>query len=515
MAKSIGAAVETKDGKIEGINQDGLYVFKGIPYAAPPSGERRWLPPQPVEGWSGIRQAKSFGPAASQSQVMGFLESLETYRVSEASSEDCLYLNVWSPGLDLARRPVLFWIHGGGFGSGSGAVPLYNGKSLATRGNVVVVTINYRLGLLGFLNLREVTTGRIPSTGNEGLLDQIAALEWVRDNIASFGGDPNNVTIFGESAGGASVGCLLAMPRARGLFQKAILESGGANSCAPLDRAVGVAEEFLKSLGLQASDVDALRSLPVKRILEIQRQLTLKFSSEGRSLPMRPQIDGNLISEMPIISIEHGSAKEIPVLMGTTLEEWKLMCNSSISPDLPNLEEAGLKIRCRKYAPAGRIDNLVKTYREALAKRGVANTPADIWVAIQTDGIGRIPAIRLAEAQRRNNPSVYCYLFTWKSPQPLLGACHALEIGFVFGTYDEIFCGKGPGADELSRKIQDGWLAFAHNGDPSCESLGKWLPYTERRETMILGSKCYLEEIPYTDERRAWDFVSNATWLVP
>lgn len=198
MSKSVGTIVETNAGKVEGIRQDGLNIFKGILYAAPPIGSRRWLPPQPVEPWSDVRRAQSFGDIAPQNVIE--LDALNAFFVKESQGEDCLYLNVWTPGLDGGRRPVLFWIHGGGFTIGSGSQPVYEGSTLSRRSNAVVVTINYRLGLLGFLNLNEVTGGRIPATGNEGLLDQVAALEWVRNNIAAFGGDPDNVTIFGESA---------------------------------------------------------------------------------------------------------------------------------------------------------------------------------------------------------------------------------------------------------------------------------------------------------------------------
>ncbi len=225
--------VETKSGKIEGAYQDDLFVFKGIPFASPPVGEFRWLPPQPVKPWKSIRQAQAFGPTAPHNS--GGLSLMAEYRLEEPQSEDCLYLNVWTPGLDSSKRPVMVWIHGGAFNRGSGSSPQYAGNSLAKRGNAVIVTINYRLGCLGFLNLDKVTGGKIPATGNEGLLDQIAALHWVQDNIASFGGDPGNVTVFGESAGGMSIGCLLAMPLARGLFHKAILQSGSL--CLPTNRA--------------------------------------------------------------------------------------------------------------------------------------------------------------------------------------------------------------------------------------------------------------------------------------
>ena len=229
--------VEVNGGKLEGIYEDGLYVFKGIPYAAPPVGPLRWLPPQPPEKWDGVRPAKEFGAIAPQN-AMPMADAVAPV-FDEPQDEDCLFLNIWTPGLDDAKRPVMFWIHGGAFIIGAGTESFLDGNNLARRGDVVIVSINYRMGALGFINLREITGGKVPATGNEGLLDQVAALEWVQDNIAAFGGDPDNVTVFGFSAGGMSIGNLLGLPAARGKFHKAINRSGAvskvmANTRTPL-----------------------------------------------------------------------------------------------------------------------------------------------------------------------------------------------------------------------------------------------------------------------------------------
>ena len=510
MSKNKEAIVETNSGKIEGIYQDGLYVFKGIPYSAPPVGERRWLPPQPAESWNGVRQAQTFGAIAPQNVMENIV--IRELRVEEPQSEDCLYLNIWSPRLDDARRPVLVWIHGGAFNMGSGSGPMSNGSKLAAHGDVVVVTINYRLGLLGFLNLNEVTGGRIPATGNEGLLDQIAALEWVRDNIAAFGGDSNNVTVFGESAGGMSIGCLLTMPKARGLFHKAILQSGVGSTVALLDAAVMVAEQFLEIFGLGASDVDALRALTIEQLLSANLELRTRMAREEEQLRITvtvPIIDGKILPEIPIDAIKHGSADKIPVIVGTNLEEWKLLSMMDIG--LPELDEVGLARRCEYYVPSENVPNLIEAYRNARTRRGAEASISEIYNAIQTDRMFRMPCIRLVEAKRHHNQSTYNYLFTWESPAMggILGACHGLDIGFVFGTCDDNFHGSGPAADRLSRNMQDAWVAFARTGDPSCESMGNWLPYGERRVTMILGKDCHIEEAPCDEERRAWDAVPN------
>ena len=242
----MSATVSIHQGKLEGDEQNGLFVFKGIPFAAPPVGARRWLAPEKPASWTGVRDARRFGAVAHQNKMM--LSALSAMVVDGEQSEDCLTLSVWTPALDGKRRPVMVWIHGGGFTIGSGSQPIYDGSVLARRGDVVLVTVNYRLGPLGYLRLADVTGGKIAASGNEGMLDQVAALEWVRDNIAEFGGDPGNVTIFGESAGGMSVGTLLAMPAARGLFHKAIPQSGACHTGAPVARANRTAERVLSKL---------------------------------------------------------------------------------------------------------------------------------------------------------------------------------------------------------------------------------------------------------------------------
>ena len=495
----------TTAGEVEGVRKDGVCVFKGIPYAAPPVGSRRWLPPEPAEPWSGVRPATSFGPIAPQNPIeIHILEAPEP----EPQDEDCLYLNICTPGLDDARRPVLVWIHGGGFTMGSGSSPGCNGRTLSGRGDAVVVTINYRLGALGFLNLREATGGKVPAIGNEGLLDQVFALEWVKDNIAAFGGDPGNVTIFGESAGGMSVGCLLGMPQARGLFHKAIPQSGATHTANDMARSIRVANTLLDILGVSGGDTDALRSLSVERLLAAQKELAARADAPDADIggtPLQPVVDGSVLPRFPFEAVAAGSADGIPIMVGTTLEEWKLLVMADES--LRTLDDDGLLRRCRRVVRDGDVAPLVDAYRESRGKRGQATSPSELFLAIETDRVFRMPAIRLAESHLRRKHPAYVYLFTWQSPamDGALGACHALELGFVFGAIDENFQGSGPEVDALATKMQDAWLAFARTGDPSCESLGEWPVYGDRRETMLLGKECKLEEAPYDEERCAWD----------
>ncbi|MCP4749633.1 MAG: carboxylesterase/lipase family protein [Proteobacteria bacterium] len=431
-------------------------------------------------------------------------------------NEDCLFLNVTTPGTAEARRPVFVWIHGGHFSAGAGSQATYDGTTLSRRGDVVVVTINYRLGPLGFLRLKEITGGRIPSTGNEGLLDQIMALEWVGDNISAFGGDPNNVTLAGESAGGMSVGSLMAMPRVRGFYHKAILQSGAASTGIAPEKAVRVAEHFLDLVEIKADDMKGLRSVVPEKLLKAAAALESSATSNKLNLgtmPMQPVIDGSILPAIPLEAISDGSADGTAVLVGSTLDEWKLFAPRDLR--LRTMDEAGLLKRCRRLINGGDAEHLVETYRNILEKRGLDPNPRDVFTAIQTDRIFRMPAIRLVEVCRQRRIPAYNYMFTWKSPafRGALGACHALELGFVFGTYSvgrsAMFYGKGPAADALARKIQDPWLAFIRNGDPSCDGGDDWPVYGDARETMLLGETCGIENAPYEEERRIWDTIPD------
>jgi para-nitrobenzyl esterase len=508
----MSAIVSTRCGKIEGEEQDGLIVFKGVPFAAAPEGVRRWLPPEKPAPWTGARDARRFGAVAPQNAVTN--QALAAMKIEQAQSEDCLNLNLWTPGLDRARRPVMVWIHGGGFTIGAGSQEIYNGAVLARRGDVVVVTINYRLGPLGFLRLNDVTGGRIPSSGNEGLLDQLAALQWVRDNIAEFGGDPDNVTIFGESAGGMSVGALLAMPSARGLFHKAIPQSGSCDTISSIARANRTAERVLSKLGVSAGDADAIRAIPVAQLL------TGVFGADGKTpdrelgMAYQPVVDGTVVPRELIEMVAQGSAAGVAVMVGSNLEEWKLF--SAMDPSAQKLDKGALVARMSKRLTADFARSVIATYERARASAGASITPPELFSAIETDRVFRMPGVRLAGIHGRSERRVYNYLFTWRSPamRGALGSCHALELGFVFGTNHlagmRRFAGEGPAAEKLASVMQDAWLAFARDGDPSCASLGACPGYTEaRRSTMLFGETCGVADAPFDEERRAWDGVPD------
>ena len=498
----MGTIVETRSGKVRGEREGDLHVFRGIPYARPPVGERRFRPPEPEEPWAGVRDATRFGPSAPQRGMrIDFLPGMDV----GLQDEDCLYLNVTTPGADGARRPVLVWIHGGAFTIGSGSQPMYDVRRLARRGRAVLVTINYRLGALGFLHLREHLGEAYAGSGCLGILDQVAALGWVHENIAAFGGDPGNVTIFGESAGGMSVGTLLGTPAARGLFQRAIPQSGAAHSTASAEEASQVLERML---ALLRSEAGALRAIPVERLLEAQDRLAAETLGRGGILPFRPVVDGGALPEPPIEAIRRGFAAGVAVLVGSTRDEWNLF--ALLDAGLAGLDEARALARLERCL-GERARGVVEAYRAARAARGAATDARSLFLAIESDRVFRIPAVRLAEAQCRHEPRTFQYLFTWESPMlgDMLGACHGVDVPFVFGAVDtpgaDKFIGSGPAVRELADRTMDAWLAFARDGEPAA-ALPRWQPYdAEGRATMLLGPACSVEDDPLGAERRAWE----------
>ncbi len=486
--------VETTAGTVQGRVKDGICDFRGIPYAAPPVGELRFRPPQPAEPWVGVRDVTRFGPMAPQNQ--GAMERMFG-APPRPMDEDCLTLNVWTPACDDAKRPVMVWIHGGAFLYGTGATPWYDGRSFA-RDDVVLVTINYRLGALGFLH--------VDGQGNNGILDQVAALEWVRDNIAAFGGDPNNVTAFGESAGAMSVGTLLGLPAAKGLFVKAIPESGAAHSARTPEQAERIVSAFLAELGIDAGPgvVERLRELPASALLEAQAKIVERNLDGG--LAFTPVVDGVVLPERPIDAIGKGQAAGVAVLVGTTRDEWRLF--AMLDPAIAGLDDAGAAARIGAFvSDPARAADVVAHYR---ATRTGA-TMSELWSAIGTDMVFRIPAVRLAEKQSALGNDVYMYRFDYCTPVfgGALGACHALEIPFVFeslGAGTDMFV--GPVTDDLrtlARRMHESWVAFARTGNPSIDGLPEWPRYTsDRRATMVFDLDPSLVEDPDGADRDVW-----------
>ena len=506
----MSAIAQTTAGTIEGSEENGLCVFRGVPFAAPPVGELRFKAPQPVEPWDGVRDARSFGPISLQAPNEMLEALLPPSDPPQPQSEDCLYLNVWTPGLDGAR-PVMVWIHGGAFTIGSGSEDYYDGANLASRGDVVIVTINYRLGALGFLNL--------PALGetNFGMRDQVAALKWVQENIANFGGDPDNVTIFGESAGGMSVASLMASPESAGLFQKAIPQSGAGHNALSVEETNGTAFKFCAALGVDPDDVDALMAADPADILAASVAVDPIASAESASdmadagasatpqMPFQPVIDGAFLSQLPIDHIRGGSADGVATLVGSLDEELKLL--AAAGPAEPMTEEAATAMFGMMHPEP---ESAYGTYRAARRERGEDDSPDEIFVAAIGDIMLRVPGLRLADAQTSRAPT-YAYLFDWKSPgmNGALGSCHALELPFVFGTHDAApeFCGSGPVADAFSELAMDTWLNFAKTGNPAGDGVDAPNWDAGAKPIQVLGDNPRVEHDWRGPEVGVWDEV--------
>jgi len=513
----VGTVIETSSGRIRGKEREGVWTYSGIPYARSPEGALRWRAPQPPEPWPGVRDALEFGPIAPQPPP---IPGTAIPGDPSVQDEDCLTLNVWTPSPGGGRRPVMVWIHGGSFTSGTGSSLLYRGGDLARHGDVVVVTVNYRLGALGFLAhpaLSDTTSPGEPA-GNWGLLDQVAALEWVRDNIAAFGGDPGNVTIFGESAGGMIVSTLLAMPAARGLFRRAIVESGPPYTHSP-EQGIRAAEQLAEGVGVRRITREALESVPAARLVEVTQRMQNQTPRPGEvALPFLPAFGDAALPRRPEEAVAAGEAAGVPLLIGTNRDELTLF--SIGDPKMNDLDEEGLLRLLRRAVPDVPATDIVEIYRSVRTARGEPTTPRDLWVAAGSDLVFRWPSLALAAAQRAHQPATFVYLFTWEAPflKGFLGSCHALEIPFVFGGVRHpiisAFAGGGPEAEALSTRMQQAWLAFARSGDPSQEGVGHWPAWdVTRRATMVFGSPGGDEVVdaPRDEELAVWERLSPLT----
>jgi len=493
--------VRTQYGKIQGYNENGLEIFKGIPYAEAPIGELRFSPPVPKRPWDGVLNAVKFGPCAYQvslpfDEVPIHIDGKVYHHRPgklEPQSEDCLYLNIWTPLADNGKRPVMFWIHGGGFDGGTASTDSSAGTALAQNGDVVVVTINYRLGALGYLFIPGVTA-------NVGQLDQILALEWVRDNIHLFGGDPNNVTIFGGSAGGYAVVTLCAMPKAKGLFQRVIAQGTPGVDPKPDEKPTIT---LMNRLGTK--DIDALRKIPVQEIIKAQSEV-----SQGSIMSFRPQIDGETLPIHPLKAFKAGDCKNIAFMMGTNLDEGMMFI--ALNPVLANMnnEQTIIGTLAITGIEKEKIKKILSTYKKAREGK-YSNGPKQLLSAILTDMIFRIPTIRLLEDQSKYQPNTYNYLFTWPSPvfDGKLGAMHGLETPYVFNKLDnpevKLLVGSNPDY-ELSSKMMAGWTSFARNGNPNTDKLPRWPAYDiNSRVTMIFGKKVEVMNAVFDHERTVWN----------
>lgn len=484
--------VATPSGALRGTARDGVGRFLGIPFAASPDGERRFAPPAPEPAWSGVRDAVGYGPAAPQSDDVPreAMFDLPPHAWAEAG---CLTLNVWAPLAEGPARPVMVWIHGGAFVLGSGSDPSHDGERLARSHDVVVVTINYRLGALGFLAAEGVPA-------NLGLRDQVAALEWVRGHIAAFGGDPANVTVFGQSAGAMSTVCLLAVPAARGLFHRAIVQSGSGEFALDPGAAAARSAEFLAGFGAPDTALGALRTTPARQLIAAQAEFERELEARGVMAAFAPVVDGEWLPEQPLRAIAAGRGAPVPVLLGHARHEGRMFTELVPMPELP---EAAVEAAFAEAFsdPVAALD----AYRASERWTG----PNDLFAALLGDELFGQPTERLADALAASGQPTWRYRFDWCSGAHggRLGACHSLDIPFVFDLLDlpglERFTGAHP-PQALADLMSEAWTAFARTGNAA------WPQYdSDARHCLVIDEPTEVRADPGAARRALWEMLGR------
>jgi para-nitrobenzyl esterase len=527
-AKSEFIEVDTSYGRVRGAKSDGLATFKGIPYAGPVSGANRFKAAPPLQSWTGVRDALQLGAPS--------LQPGGQRRNEPPSDENCLFLNVWTPAADGRKRPVMFYSHGGGFVVGSGGSAYQDGGNLARTWDVVVVATNHRLGLMGFLYLGELGGEEYASSGNQGLLDICDGLKWVHANIQAFGGDPNNVMIFGESGGGAKTSCLFAMPSAEPYFNKASIESGPGIRMMPRDAAAETTIMTLKQLGIEKSEWRKLLDVPADKLVDAQVELGKQpggpltmsggrkgIGGGGRPGGFGPVVDGTILPNHPFDPEAPAISKNKPLIVGSNRDETAFFLNERHDTDAFNLTDAGLNERIHKEFGES-ADLILDTYH----KSRPAASPADLYIAITSARMIGLGAITIAERKYGQHAApVYMYIFTHESDmlipgtQHKLGAAHALEIPYKFNivrpaSQDQNSEANRPGPNmmaisdpdsvQTAHNMSELWSTFARTGHPGAKGQPKWPAYTtQERATMEINAQCTVVDDPYSLERKLWE----------
>jgi len=502
-ADAVSVTAVTSAGSVRGLASAGVNVFKGIHYGATTAGKNRFMPPARPVAWTGTRDALAYGPTAPQTTGAGGARG-----GGLTESEDCLVLNVFTPALGSGRgRPVMVWLHGGGFSTGSGSGAVLDGTSLAKTSDVVVVTINHRLNVFGFTYLGAAAGSEFALSGGAGMLDIVLALEWVRDNIDRFGGDPNLVTIFGQSGGGRKVATLMSMPGAKGLFHRAIIESGAVLRLTTKDDALQATEMLLAELGLARGQARDLQNVPMAQLLAVNAAVNAKLTlREPGQTANSPTVDGMAIPAHPWDPAGPALSAGIPLLIGYARTEETLYDRPT--PEKLALDEAGLKLRAGKRI-GGDPERVIEAFRKAYPDA----TPWDLWILIATEHPRGTYSRELAKrkAAQAGAPA-YFYRFDWETPEGggHMRSPHTVEIGFVFNNIDVVgpLIAKMPEAHALAAKVSAAWATFARTGNPNTSGLPKWPAYSAAsRDTMLFNNTSRVEQDPNRVARVAMEQV--------
>jgi len=504
------AIAETKYGKVKGFILRGITCYRGIPYGADTSGKNRFMAPQPPKPWTTTLPAVWWGNTAPQIMDNRYANSYASFVDHwnyDDVSEDCLRLNIWTPAIDAKKRPVMVWLHGGGYTNGNGIEQDgYDGENLSRKGNIVFVSINHRLGPIGFSDLSKVGGSKYADSGNVGALDMVAALEWVRDNIASFGGDPGNVTIMGQSGGGAKVCILAAMPKAKGLFHKAVSLSGSTVKAMDQKASQSLGEYILKEAGLNTTDVDKLQDMPWKDYLELANKAAKKFAAENTGTGVRggfsPVADGINIPKGQFFAEPNGLSSDVPMIINTNFHEWG-MARTMPEMELITADKAKEMLKERAGMGGGLGDKAGVVY-DAYAKIYPSAKPIEILTLVSSNRKG---AIETADAKASQKAPVYLSWFGWEPPMfdHRMRAFHCLDICFWYANTDLMLThtggGKRPRA--LSEKMSGALLQFMKTGNPNGGGLPEWKAYTTAKgETMVINDRSELKNDPDREARK-------------
>lgn len=520
--------IQTNSGTVLGKAHKGIFSYKGIPYAEPPIGPNRWIPPQPVIPWQGVKDCSEYGPICPQNELAYDHESADISRANQAQSEDCLTLNIWTPENHNRKKPVMVWIHGGAFWMGSGDEEVLNPNNICRDEEFVVVSINYRLACFGFLRLVDITNGKIPSSGCEALLDQIEALKWIKENISFFGGDDKNISVIGQSAGGHSISTLIAMPAATGLFHKAIILDGGSECYQPKEESNRLALKLLNEYGIKPNEIDKIRSLTTEQLKAFDAQLQDPNSNFSRvnndfatQAHAKPCVDGKHIPIEPLEAIRQGSAKGIDVIVGTSDDEafgFDEIFEGLRDFDLELAVEEEFKDWTRKSnyldieeeSTKQQIKSLLLAYQDHLKEKGLDDSMAEAFIKLNGHKYFWISTVRLAEALSQHSENVYNFL--WTFPGPYGSPFHSSSLPFFLGwnntSAGKLMSGEAPEVEKISEFAFKALDGFMKSGNPLLHFPDQqWPSYGNARCTLVINKELEVVNDFNSKLRKAWEKV--------